>query len=270
MAFFDNKRRENIFEWVFRSKIWNANERLLWISQYIKRINHYHLQIRPIKLRHFNIAQGHIYWEIERRNPFVEYIIDGHVERLHNHHGTQHSNILPAFSKLLPSKVASKKLAPTKFELRKSVSLTMLCWNATPFKLRLLKSLLSRFTPRVMEMVRPLWRVDAPPVVIFELEKELAPWSAAWATLGRGERIGAVRRVSERRAVAAAPAWLDDACRAIYERVCLDEAGREMFDGRKAETCSMPRRQPTNKNEMHVLSAMVSVARARESLNSFL
>lgn len=43
-------------------------------------------------------------------------------------------------------------------------------------------------------------------MVIFELEKELAPWSAAWATLGRGERIGAVRRVSERRAVAAAPA----------------------------------------------------------------
>lgn len=73
-------------------------------------------------------------------------------------------------------------------------------------------------------------------MVIFELENELAPWSTAWATLGRGERIGAVRRVSERRAVAAVPAWLDDACRATDECVCLDGSGREMFDGRKAET----------------------------------
>ena len=65
----------------------------------------------------------------------------------------------PAPSKFDPSTVASKKLAPTRFASLKSVSLTMLCWNATPRRFLPLKSELSRLTPRVIAIV--LWRERA-------------------------------------------------------------------------------------------------------------
>merc|ERR1740139_646278 len=84
-------------------------------------------------------------------------------------------------SKLDPSTVASKKEAPTKSEFLKLASRTTVCWKATPFRLELEKSERSKFTPRVMVMVPPLWRVDAPPVVILEFESTSAPPEAACA-----------------------------------------------------------------------------------------
>ena len=55
-----------------------------------------------------------------------------------------------------------------------------------------------------MEMVRPLWRVDAPPVVILALEERLAPSVGGAAALAT-EIVwkGVVRRVRERRVEAA-------------------------------------------------------------------
>lgn len=100
--------------------------------------------------------------------------------------------------------VASKKLAPTKLAPRKSESRTILCWNATPLRFCPLKLELSRLTPRVMAMVRPDWRVDAPPVVILLLAARLAPWDGSSANADCGVRRGVVRSVKERRAVAAA------------------------------------------------------------------
>jgi len=71
-------------------------------------------------------------------------------------------------------------------------------------------------------MVRPDWRVDAPPVVILLLAARLAPWdgSSANADCGVVSR-GVVRSVNERRAVAAAEkrSWMMelDACNCICD-----------------------------------------------------
>jgi hypothetical protein len=105
-----------------------------------------------------------------------------------------------------------------------------------------------------MEMVRPLWRVEAPPVVILELENELAPWStAACAMLLMGAIMGVVRRVSERRAVAAELAWLDaDAERVSGEGSCLVGSRDNMLEGAKANAWLA--RQVTNRHFRDVMS----------------
>mmetsp|Transcript_10013 Transcript_10013/g.14344 ORF Transcript_10013/g.14344 Transcript_10013/m.14344 type:complete len:113 (+) Transcript_10013:513-851(+) len=61
-------------------------------------------------------------------------------------------------------------------------------------------------------MVRPLWRVEAPPVVILLFAAILAPLSSANADCGSVVRRGVVRSVKERRVVAAAEkrSWMDD------------------------------------------------------------
>ena len=91
-------------------------------------------------------------------------------------------------------------------------------------------------------MVRPLWRVEAPPLVILALEERLAPSSddAAWAIAvnGKGVRMGAERRARERRAVATVDLSddsLGDACRVSNERSCLGDIGWERVRGRKDE-----------------------------------
>mmetsp|Transcript_31772 Transcript_31772/g.63025 ORF Transcript_31772/g.63025 Transcript_31772/m.63025 type:complete len:206 (-) Transcript_31772:8-625(-) len=97
--------------------------------------------------------------------------------------------------------VASKKDAPKRLLFLKLASLTIDCWNATPFRSWLEKSDLSRLTPRVMAIVLPLWRVLAPPVVILAFSTALAPLpSTSTASAGGGHVDRRKEREAERQA----------------------------------------------------------------------
>ena len=62
-----------------------------------------------------------------------------------------------------PDKSASKKEAVKRFAFLKLAPRTTLCWKATPLRFSPSHCVLSRLTPRVIVIRRPLCSVEAPP-----------------------------------------------------------------------------------------------------------